>query len=268
MQSRLNTSLWLSVILVGSLTLRTNAAPPRPHTVSACIYWGYRELKDHEFDMAERDFESAIARDFKRVDGHIGLGNLYLETGRFIRAREAYQTALQLEPANEDAKKGLVTANDPEKVKNYVDNAKKRFEAHPEKPEYANAWSAVLLGEEKYEEARKIAENVIRIDSKNSHAYGILGRVLFQRGELEDAKKILLNALKHDKTNEHLLGSLGIIALQQNEAKVASRYLSDAVYYAPDHRKWHINLLSSYQALHDEKNIRREEEILKRLSPE
>jgi Tfp pilus assembly protein PilF len=62
-------------------------------------------------DAAERLAQSAIVADPKRASSYVGLADIYMHAGQPDFAGFYYAEALQIDPQNKDAVKGLATAD-------------------------------------------------------------------------------------------------------------------------------------------------------------
>jgi tetratricopeptide (TPR) repeat protein len=85
--------------------------------------WLYASENDHkpvDIDQARKACNDAVALGNAGADGHICLGRLAAQTGKFADAATEFQKAVQLEPANDRASIGLARAyeklNQPEKA--------------------------------------------------------------------------------------------------------------------------------------------------------
>ncbi len=63
----------------------------------------YENLKEDNFEQAEKKFIDAIALDHKDIEAYKGLGELYLEQGNVEEARQAFEHVLRLNAESYDA---------------------------------------------------------------------------------------------------------------------------------------------------------------------
>lgn len=70
----------------------------------------YENLGD--FDSAEKHYQQAILLGLQRSIPFIGLGEVYLKTGRYTLAAESYQKGLNIEAGNERLQAGLKVATE------------------------------------------------------------------------------------------------------------------------------------------------------------
>ncbi len=93
--------------------------------------------------------------------------------------------------------------------------------------------------------ARTWLKHLLTIDTANSDALFLLGRIEASQGNDTEAKDVLLQAVQQD--NSHFLAyyELGKLELRQGNAEAAEKYLKAAVYYFPFFREAYNNLTTA-----------------------
>jgi len=173
-----------------------------PAESAASYLFTARMLLRQEFDpIAEEYARKAIELDPKLPLAHFFLGELHLYKSRIPEAIADFQAELGLNPGH---------ANTYYKL--------------------ADAYSRV----QKFDDAERLLQRSIWLDSTSTGAYILLGKVLEKKGEAELAARALQHALSVDPNNSvahHLLGQayqdMGKTADAERERKLAQE-LQDA----------------------------------------
>jgi len=146
---------------------------------------GFRELQDNDLDSAERQFQSALARNKRDADALGGLGLVDLKRGRFAQARDQLAQASQL--------------GDASKWKEALESA--RYFASLQE-----AQAMVTRGA--LDDARKAAEALIRSGyAENGGAYELLADIYERQGRFADAADLYRQAGGEDSPNGQRLQS-------------------------------------------------------------
>jgi choline-sulfatase len=147
-----------------------------------------RKLGDAE--GAERDFRESLARDANFEAGRLALARLLSETGRPTEAIE-----LLGEAGSASAKAGLAEA---------------------------------FLASDRYEEARALLEEAVRIDPDNTRALALLGPIYGRAGELPLAAKTLERAVALGETSAEIRRNLALVYMQEGRIPRAVAELQKA----------------------------------------
>jgi len=147
-----------------------------------------RKLGDAE--GAERDFRESFARDANFEAGRLALARLLSETGRPAEAVE-----LLGEAGSASAKAGLAEA---------------------------------FLASDRYEEARTLLEEAVRIDPDNTRALALLGPIYGRAGELPLAAKTLERAVALGETSAEIRRNLALVYMQEGKIQRAVAELQKA----------------------------------------
>jgi tetratricopeptide (TPR) repeat protein len=90
--------LLVDPIRAGAVEARALAQNPRPVAFYSAV--GERLADRRKYHSAERAFLSAIAADAEAAAPRIGLGMLYMQTGREMEANDLFESAFQADPFN------------------------------------------------------------------------------------------------------------------------------------------------------------------------
>lgn len=172
-----------------------------PDSAAAYLFTA-RMLLRQEFDpIAEEYAQKAIALDAKLPLAHFFLGELHIFKSKIPEAIADFQAELALNPGHA-----------------------------PTYYKLADAYSRV----QKFDEAERLLQRSIWLDSTSTGPYILLGKVLEKKGEAELAVRALRHALSMDPNNSvahHLLGQayqdMGKTADAERERKLAQQ-LNDA----------------------------------------
>lgn len=181
--------------LSDALTAYAKAIELRPEDPEN--YWrrGTVALKVGDKDAAERDFRESLARDPTFQEGRLALARLLSETNRSAEAIELLGQA-----GSASAKAAL-----------------------------AEAYLAV----ERYDEARALLEEALRLEPENTRALALLGPVYGRAGELEMAAKTLEKAVALGETSPEIRKNLALVYVQQGKLPRAMAELQKASEDAP-----------------------------------
>jgi len=144
-------------------------------------------LKAGDIAAAERDFRESLSRDASFEEGRLALARLLSETGR---PDEAIELLGDAKSAN--AKAALA-------------------EAH--------------LASGRYDGARALLEETLRLEPENTRALALLGPVYGRAGDLSKAEKTLEKAIALGETSPEIRRNLALVYMQQGRAEAAVREL-------------------------------------------
>lgn len=96
----------------------------------------------------------------------------------------------------------------------------------------------VLSKQRKLVEAYTLAFSVAEAEPKNSRAYAVLGVVLLTAGRFEDARLIFYNSLKLDRKQDLAWAGIGLVEFYENRITESLANMQEAVFHnadEPDH---------------------------------
>ncbi|MGH9391989.1 MAG: tetratricopeptide repeat protein, partial [Vicinamibacteria bacterium] len=165
-----------------------------------------RKLGDTE--GAERDFRESLARDATFQEGRLALARLLSETGRPAEAIE-----LLGEAGSASMKAALAEA---------------------------------LLASDRYDEARALLEEALKLEPENTRAMALLGPVYGRAGELPMAAKTLERAVALGETSPEIRRNLALVYQQQGKLQRAVAELQKASEDAPSDASIWFSLGNAY----------------------
>jgi serine/threonine protein kinase/Tfp pilus assembly protein PilF len=153
-------------------------------------YWqGYEANRGKEWlNKAKANCEKALYADPKLAEGHICLGNLFNETGRYNEAVEQFQQALAAEHDNADSLSGLAGAyKHMGNAAAAEDTYKKAIVLRPQYWAVYNRLGIFYYGEARYADAAAEFRKVVELTPDNTHGYYNLGAMYILEGKYDDA---------------------------------------------------------------------------------
>ena len=153
-------------------------------------YWRkYRDEKDPRWVQNSRDAcEQALRLDDKLAAAHECLGTLHTGTGRYEDAVPEFERALQFEPTNDDASRGLARAY--ERLGKFSQAEKTYRQAIDLRPHYWATYSwlgAFYYSRTRYHEAAEMFSKVISLAPDSFRGYYNLGGTNIAEGRYADA---------------------------------------------------------------------------------
>ncbi len=141
---------------------------------------------------AERACSKAVALGNAGAEGHICLGTVANGTGRYEKAAEQFQQAVQLDPVNDQAYLHLAEAY---QNLNQLDKAEETYKRSISvRPEFWRGYSslgAFYFGQAEYDKAQAMFEKAVSLKPDSFGNYRNLGGTLLYEGRDEEATKVL-----------------------------------------------------------------------------
>jgi tetratricopeptide (TPR) repeat protein/predicted Ser/Thr protein kinase len=193
-------------------------------------YWRRYELdKENRWaSQAQASCEKAAAMNANQTESHTCLGMVYTGTGKYDEAVSQYRRAVELEPTNDDAIRGLASAY---AKLGKTDEAEKTLQgAINVRPQYwkgYNSLGALYVSEGRYEEAAKMFAQVIALAPDSFRGYSNLGATYIRLGRYQDAVKALQNSIKIRPT-EDAFSNLGTAFYSLREFENAANNYAEA----------------------------------------
>jgi Flp pilus assembly protein TadD len=181
---------------------------------------------------------------------HAGLGNVYLDQGRFANAVDAYQQALQYDPDN------------PE-IYNNLAFMQVHAERYPEAVESGQK-AIALLGQT----GQSFKQGLQNRNEVLSHAYKNVGNAYNGLKKYNEAADALKQAAVIEPSNAAAHFNLGLALYNGGRYSEAIEAYKAVVKLRPQLAVAHYNLGLSYIAINDKQSARKQYEILKPLNAE
>ena len=157
-------------------------------------YWSLYDLTKEEgwIDAAQKHCAKAIELGNSGAEGHTCLGTIENGTGKYEKAVEQFQEALQLDPTNDQAYWHLAEAyqhlNQPEKAE---ETFKRRISI---RPTYSTGYSGLgvfYFGQAQYDKAQAAFEKAVSLNANDYGDYSNLGATLLYEGDDKGATQAL-----------------------------------------------------------------------------
>jgi tetratricopeptide (TPR) repeat protein len=193
-------------------------------------YWRRYELdkQNRWAGQAQASCEKAIAMDANQAESRACLGMVYEGTGKYEDAVGEYRRAVELEPTNDDAIRGLASAF---ASLGKTDQAEKTLQsAIGVRPQYwrnYNSLGALYVSDARYEEAAKMFTQVIALAPDSFRGYSNLGATYIRLGRYPEAIKSLQNSIKIRPT-EDAFSNLGTAFYSLRQFDNAAKNYSEA----------------------------------------
>ena len=204
-------------------------------------HWRRYELlpSREEADAAEAACRKAEALDPAAPQVASALGRLYLNTGRYARAIDAYGRASTADPKNPDYRRGLARAY---QKSGRTDLAERTFRrAVSTQPGYWRVHmdlGAFLFEHGRYTEALDAFQRVLDLAPDNAYALSNVAAVYLHMGELERAALALQRSLLLRPTSSAYCNTGSAYFFLGRYAEAAAMYRKAVELAGKDHRMW------------------------------
>ena len=170
-------------------------------------------IKNKKFDSALLDMQQLIRIDSSRAAYFITLGDIYLFTNRTRFTRQAFEKAIRLNPANEEAQMKL---------------------------------AELYLYVEMHKEALDQLNDVLKVNRRNPKAYYMKGMVYKEAGDTTLALSSFLTATEQDPSYALAFEQMGLIYAVKHDQRAPDFYKT-ALRINPDNPTVMYNLGMYYQ---------------------
>jgi tetratricopeptide (TPR) repeat protein len=273
---------------VGAATTGRRTRPTVPHPKSVAqdkiIARGNaaRSAPTPRYSEAELEYKLAAREDPNDPRAHAGLGNVYLDQGRFKDAVDAYQQAIKVQvdyvPAYQPLGYSLARLNRHGEA---TDTFKQVLQYDHDNAEVYNNLAFTLVHTERYPEAIEAGQQAIvllgqtgqafkqGLQNRNevlSHAYKNVGNAYNGMKKYNEAADALKQAAEIEPNNAAAHFNLGLALYNGRRYSEAIEAYKAVVKLRPQLAAAHYNLGLSYVAINDKEAARREYDILKPLN--
>lgn len=242
-----------------------------------------RSAPKPRYDEAEKQYQLAakIAPDDAR--GFAGLGNVYVDQGKFAEAVAAYEKALKLKPDYSAAK--LPLAFSLARLNRYEEAIalyQQILVTDLNNPEIHNNMSFAFNHTNKYQEAVDASQTAIKLLGDTgqaytqgfqertealSYAYKNLGNALSGLGKFDEAANALKRAAEIEPKNAAAHFNLGLTLYSAKRYSEAIAAYKEVIKLRPTLAQARYNLALAYIAVNDMAGAKAEYETLKTMSP-
>ena len=240
-----------------------------------------RSARTPRYSEAELHYKQAAREDPEDPRAHAGLGNVYLDQGRFANAVEAYQQALKIRDDYIDAYQPL--GYSLARLKRHAeatDVFKQALQYDPDNAEIYNNLAFTQVHAESYSEAVESGQKAIALlgqtgqsfkqglQNRNevlSHAYKNVGNAYNGLKKYNEAAEALKQAAVIEPNNAAAHFNLGSALFNGGRYSEAIEAYKAVVKLRPQLAVAHYNLGLSYVAINDKVSARTQYDILKPL---
>lgn len=229
--------------------------------------WKYSDTKNATWlDMASQSCSQAISLNNNLSPAHLALGMIQQDTGNLERAIREYETALQLDPANEEARNLLAFAYD--KAGNTLEAEKLLKDALTRNR--ASWVSYDFLGvfyynHSEYKQAEPLFREAIELAPDNPVAYSNLGGIYSAAGKYQEAEAMLRRVIAI-KPTARAYSNLATVLREEGRYTDLAAMLQKAVELAPDDDNYWFNLGNAYALAKDQNKSRQAYEAATRTA--
>lgn len=242
-----------------------------------------RSAATPRYSEAEQQYKLATRQDPTDARGHEGLGNVYLDQGKFAEAVSAYQQALKVKPDHLPAYQPLGYAL--VRLKRYpeaIETLTRSLKYDPNNAEVYNNLSYMYVHAQRYQEAVEASNQAITLLGQTgqayqqglqnkkevlSHAYKNLGNAYDGLKQYNDAANALKRAVEIEPTNASAHFNLGLALYNARRYSEAIQSYQTVAKLRPELAAAHFNLGLTYVAINDKAGAREKVAVLQKLNP-
>ena len=241
-----------------------------------------RSAATPRYSEAELHYKEAAREDPNDPRAHAGLGNVYLDQGRFANAVDAYQQALKIRVDYIDAYQPLgYSLARLNRHAEATDVFKQALQYDPDNAETYNNLAFTQVHAERYPEAVESGQKAIALlgqtgqsfkqglQDRNevlSHAYKNVGNAYNGLKRYNEAADALKQAAAIEPNNAAAHFNLGLALFNGSRYSESIEAYKTVVKLRPKLAVAHYNLGLSYLAINDRESARKQYEILRPLN--
>ncbi|WP_210330260.1 tetratricopeptide repeat protein [Aliikangiella sp. G2MR2-5] len=200
-----------------------------------------------DFAYAEKAFKKALKLSPNFIDGHISLGNLYVQKNELDSAIKAYKKGLTIKPDSLELNLKLAHAY---KKKSSYSAALKYFKKAGVQDEnnldIKFNIAAIYQVQDKVEAAQNIYQDILDLEPNFTPALHNLAIIYRNCLKFKESVELLERALKHTSKPANIYQTLGSVHASMGEATKAQDYFEKAIEQEPlnaSHHHWLNQLL-------------------------
>lgn len=111
---------------------------------------------------------------------------------------------------------------------------KKGSEEHPDSVELKVELASVLIKERRLRDGYDLLLPIVKADSKNAHAFAVLGMAFLQAGRFDDAQLLFKNAIVLNRKEHLAWAGYGLVDFYENRIDDAIDNIAEAAFRNPD----------------------------------
>ncbi|WP_439132692.1 tetratricopeptide repeat protein [Polaribacter sp.] len=191
------------------------------------------------YEKVKKEFWTQINANLDFVGTRIKKGDYYIKKGELNNAIFNYESALAIDPLNNQIRVNLATLYYNNKQYEKAEETYK--EIIKQVPEYGAAYySLALLYAEFGKDDKAIVqlEKAIKMMPENIRVYYNLGLLYHKKQNLKKAEKSLILGLKKEATNESLLYALAFVYSQSNQKEKAKNIVYKLIDLYPNNEQY------------------------------
>jgi tetratricopeptide (TPR) repeat protein len=208
-------------------------------------------LANHRFASAASHFRYALQWDSKGVEAHVGLGNVYLKTGKKEKALQEFAAALAVSRHSSAAERGIHDARSEGEEQAAFQDLEDAVNRDPHNADLVTTYAEELIERQRLDEAAKEANLALSIDPQQWHAYCALGRIAALTGNFQEASKNLKIAIAHDGDDDDAILALGDLNMKQGNPGEAVKLFGRLIKVVPDESEGYFRLADALDATGD-----------------
>ena len=196
-----------------------------------------------EYIKAIQAYQKAIKLNPKYSDAYYNLGIMYVNEGQYDKAIEVYQKAIELNPKNDMAynNMGIAYESNNEHIK-AIQSYQKAIKLNPK---YSDAYYnlGIVYGkEDEYDKAIEVYQRAIELNPKNDKAYNNIGVIYKNKEEYDKAIEAHQKAIELNPKNDKAIINIGNIYYIKEECDKAIEVYQKVIELNPKNDAAYINL--------------------------
>ena len=196
-------------------------------TPNVLLYWAISEKSLRQYESAAKLLTRALRLGLDTFDVHLELGNVWLATGEFQRAREEYEKCLEMNPNNPIANfnhgLALRKMGDLDAATKFYARA---LESDSTFREPALELTVLHIQSNKPQEALKVLGNLTEVDAT---VLSLVGAAHLQQNNLDEAQRHLEAALRRNRALTDARKNLAQVYARKGDHARAARYVESVM---------------------------------------
>ena len=202
-------------------------------------------LKNGSYEKAVWEYQKALGMDAQLVPAYNGLGIAYTMLGKHPEAVSAQQKALELQPNFAKAYAGLgLTYFSQNEVESALENYQRATALEPEFLEAHLKIGTILRKQKRYAEALDTYRTILTIKSDDSEIYHNLSMCYVRqaKADLENARRYAEEAIRLDPNVARYYNTLALIDFRRGDYPQAEKAIRKALELEPKNRNYQQGL--------------------------